>query len=103
MPTYSKPAVSSWPAQPARSARTRRGAARIWDIDAIHGHPGNPSTSGAARTGVLLGVETGRVDWRREGGAKVWRQQMQSIDRRLVIRAVDVVGECTRRVKQPHA
>ena len=28
---------------------------------------------------------------------------MQSVDRRLVIRAVEMVGECTRRVKQPHA
>src|SRR5437016_14561553 len=32
MPTCSKPGTSSWPAPPAKSARTKRCAARIWDI-----------------------------------------------------------------------
>ena len=39
----------------------------------------------------------------RDGSADVLLQQMQPVDRRLVIRAVEIVGECTRRVKQPHA
>src|SRR5947209_11600613 len=53
MPTCLKPGTSSWPDPPAKSARTRRCAARIWDISG--------SAMELLLQQVLAGLATGAV------------------------------------------